>query len=142
MHFLFFSSPYVQEIGLTIIRIGMGLLFIGHGSLKIMRGTSELRWTGEQMANLGITFFPLFWGICAMLSEFVGGICLTLGLGTRIAAAFMAFTMLVAVIHHIVKGDSYGYISFPLSQMIVFLGLLFAGSGMFSLDYLFFTKYL
>ena len=141
MYFLFFSNPYVQEIGLTIIRIGVGLLFTGHGSLKIMRGIPELRWTGEQMANLGITFAPLFWGICAMLSEFVGGICLTLGLGTRIAAAFMAFTMFVAVIHHIVKGDSYGYISFPLSQMIVFIGLLFAGSGMFSLDYLFFTQY-
>ncbi len=95
----------------------------------------ELIWTGEQMANLGLTFAPLFWGICAMLSEFLGGISLTLGLCTRLTTPFMAFTMLVAVIHHIAKGDSYGYISFPLSQMVVFIGFVIAGSGFFSLDY-------
>jgi len=43
--------------------------------------------------------------------------------------------MFMAVVHHIVKGDSYGYISFPLSQMIIFIALVIAGSGKFSLDY-------
>jgi len=122
-------------LGLTIIRIGMGLLFIIHGALKFKKGIPELLWTGEQMKNIGITFAPLFWGICAALSLLIGGICLTIGFATRIAAAFMAFTMLIAVIHHIRKGDSYGYISFPLSQMIIFIGLAIAGSGIYSLDY-------
>lgn len=132
------STQENMLVGITVIRIGIGILFIIHGALKLIRGKEELVWTGQQMANVGITFAPLFWGICAMLSELVGGICLTLGLGTRIAAAFMAFTMLIAVIHHIKKGDSYGYISFPLSQMIIFIGLLIAGSGKYSLDFYFF----
>lgn len=132
-------SSELNSIALACIRIGIGLLFIGHGYLKIIRGVPELRWTGEQMKHLGITFLPLFWGICAMLSEFMGGICLTLGFGTRIAAAFMSFTMFVAVIHHIAKDDSYGYTTFPLSQLIVFLGFVIAGGGVYSLDYYFFV---
>ena len=135
MHFLFESTPSLNTIGLTIIRIGFGLLFIGHGYKKLIAGIPEWQWTGEQMANLGITFIPLFWGICAMLSELVGGICLTFGFCTRIAAFFMSCIMFVAVIHHVAKGDSYGYISFPLSQMIVFASLMITGGGMFSLDH-------
>lgn len=136
MDYITFYSMQSLMIGLAIIRSGVGSLFIVHGFLKIYRGVPELRWTGEQMKYLGITFAPLFWGTCAMLAEFVGGICLTLGLATRIAAPFMAFTMFVAVNHHIGKGDSYGYISFPLSQMFTFIGLFFTGSGIYSLDYL------
>lgn len=135
MQFLFESTPELNTIALTIIRMGMGILFIGHGVLKVIRGVPELRWTGEQMAHLGITFAPVFWGVCAMLSELLGGICLTLGLGTRIAACFMSVVMLVAITYHVKNGDSYGYISFPLSQLIVFIGLIIAGSGYFSLDY-------
>ena len=137
----FASSAIANEWALTVMRVGMGILFIGHGYLKLRGGIAEWQWTGEQMANLGISFAPLFWGLCAMAAELLGGICLTLGLGTRIAAAFMAFTMFVAVVHHIKKGDSYGYISFPLSQMIIFVGFVIAGSGPYSLDnWLFLAK--
>jgi len=129
------SYSELTVIGITIIRIGMGILFIIHGYLKLSKGVDEWKWTGEQMKNIGVTFAPLFWGISAMLAEFLGGICLTLGLFTRLVAPFMAFTMFVAMVYHIRKGDSYGYISFPASQMIVFLGLFFTGSGPYSLDY-------
>ncbi len=139
MHYLISSIPELINLGLAIIRIGIGLLFIGHGYLKLMKGPSEWRWLGEQMGNLGIKFSPVFWGICAMMSELLGGICLVLGLGTRIAAAFMAFTMFVAVVYHVKKGDSYGYISFPLSQLVIFIGLIITGSGIFSLDYFLFS---
>ena len=129
------SSPQSIELGLTVLRVGIGILFIGHGFPKLIGGASKWLWLGQQMGNLGITFAPLFWGFCAAFSECVGGICLVPGLGTRVASCFMAFTMFVAVIHHIAKGDSYGYISFPLSQMIIFIALVIAGGGRFSLDY-------
>ncbi len=133
------STAYLDAIGLTIIRIGIGVLFIGHGYLKIKGGVKEWKWIGEQMGNLGITVAPVFWGICAVLAEFIGGICLTIGFATRIAALFMSFVMLVATVHHIKKGDSYGYISFPLSQLIIFIGLVVAGSGALSVDYYWFS---
>jgi putative oxidoreductase len=90
------------------------------------------------MKHLGIRFAPLFWGICAMLSELLGGISLTLGLATRLATPFMAFTMFVAIIYHLKKGDSYGYYSFPISQLIIFVALFITGSGPYSLDHFFF----
>ncbi len=137
---LFHVSSYeMKDIGLAIIRIGMGILFIGHGYLKLIRGVPEWKWTGEQMANLGIKFAPIFWGMCAMLAELGGGICLTLGFATRIAAFFLSIVMFVAVIHHIKKGDSYGYISFPLSQLIIFVALIITGSGPYSFDYYWFS---
>ena len=139
-HLLVAQSPWLIQLGLSIIRVGIGVLFIGHGYLKFARGSEELIWTGQQMANLGVTFAPLFWGICAMLAELVGGMSLTLGLGTRLLTPLMAFTMLVAITYHVKKGDSYGYISFPLSQLIIFIGLFIAGSGDYSLDHLFFGK--
>ena len=136
---LFESSENLFNLGIAVIRIGIGILFIGHGYLKIKRGLPELKWTGQQMANLGINFAPVFWGTCAMLAEFLGGISLTLGFLTRLSTPFMAFTMFVAVVHHIVKGDSYGYISFPLSQLIIFVGLFITGSGTYSLDHMWFA---
>lgn len=133
-------TPELQALGIAVIRIGMGFLFIIHGYKKLIKGVPEWKWTGEQMQHLGINFAPTFWGICATLSELVGGICLTVGFATRIAASFMAFTMFVGTVYHIKKGDSYGYISFPLSQMIVFIGLAIAGSGAYSLESYWFLK--
>ncbi|MGE0206901.1 MAG: DoxX family protein [Candidatus Babeliales bacterium] len=134
MHLILQTTPYLNGLALTLIRIGIGILFIGHGYLKFVAGYSNWLWTGQQMALVGITFAPLFWGICAMLSELGGGICLMLGFYTRIAAAFMAFTMLIALIYHIKKGDSFTVYAFPLSQLLIFIGLMIAGSGDFSLD--------
>jgi putative oxidoreductase len=138
MESIFLSSLILNQLALTILRIGIGILFIGHGFLKIKRGIPELRWTGEQMKNIGITFAPLFWGICAMLAEFGGGVCLALGFCTRLAMPFMIFTMFVAITYHLRKGDSYGYYSFPMSQMLIFIAFLIAGSGPFSLDHFLF----
>ena len=129
------DSAMAKELGLVIIRVGIGLIFIRHGFPKILGGIEEWRWLGEQMKNLGITFFPVGWGLAAVCAEFFGGIALTIGLCTRIACIFMAFGMFVAVMHHIRKGDPWGYISHPLALMVIFVGLLFAGSGKLSLDY-------
>ena len=140
MQVLTYTSAELNMIALTIIRSGIGALFIGHGFLKIYRGKKELIWTGQQMKNLGIDFAPLFWGICAMLSEFVGGMCLMLGLCTRIAAFFLSSTMIVAIIYHFKNGDSYGYYSFPMSQLVVFIAFIIAGGGIYSLDHILMIK--
>lgn len=133
-------DPKLVDIGLLIIRLGLGAIFIGHGGLKLMRGHEEWLWTGQQMKVLGITFFPLFWGLCAVAAELCGGISLILGLFVRLVLPFSAFTMLVAVLYHVNKGDSFGYISHPAALFFVFLGLAVAGAGRYSLDYLWFVQ--
>ncbi len=141
LNFLLSNSEFAKDLGLFVIRIGIGLIFIRHGFPKLLKGTAEWLWLGEQMANLGITFAPVMWGLAASCAEFFGGISLTLGLGTRLATPFMAFGMFVAVVMHIKKGDPWGYISHPLALMVVLIGLLIAGSGKYSLDY-YLSKYL
>ena len=128
------SNPRLVLMGFTFIRVGMGILFMIHGSLKLMAGSAKWLWLGQQMSIFGITFAPVFWGCCAMLSELIGGTCLTLGFGTRIAAFFLSCVMLVAVIFHLKQGDAYSDWSFPLSQLIIFIGFMIAGGGPWSLD--------
>ena len=134
LKFLMTDSAVAKEFGLFVIRVCIGLIFIRHGFPKIT-STGEWHWLGSQMTNLGVTFAPMFWGFAAASAEFFGGIALTLGFCTRIACMFMGFGMFVAVVHHTKKGDPWGYISHPLALMMVFIGLLIAGSGKLSLDY-------
>lgn len=132
--FLTKQSVELYDVGILIIRVGIGLIFIRHGYPKILAGTSEWQWLGSQMANLGITFAPLFWGFAAAWAEFFGGILLTCGLATRVASFFMACVMFVAFVMHVKKGDSWGYMSHPLALLVVFIGLMVCGSGRYSLD--------
>lgn len=129
------NSTWAKELGLFIIRVGIGLIFIRHGYPKIIAGTGEWKWLGAQMKSISIYFLPVMWGFAAACAEFFGGIALTLGLGTRIACVFMSFGMFIAFMHHLKKGDPWGYMSHPLALMVVLIGLLVAGSGKFSLDY-------
>ncbi len=123
-----------KDFGLFFIRVGIGLIFLVHGYPKIIGGPEKWLWLGNQMANLGIYAIPVFWGFLAACAEFFGGIALVFGLGTRIAAFFMAFVMLVAVFMHLAQGDGFGIYSQPLSLFVIFIGLFLAGGGRFSLE--------
>ncbi len=136
-HWLVSNSPWAKDVGLLIMRVGLGLIFMRHGYGKITGSTASWLWLGNQMANLGITFAPLFWGFCAASTEFFGGIALVGGFGTRIAAFLLSCVMFVASIHHITKGDSFGYLSHPLSLLFVFIGIMVAGGGRYSIDHMF-----
>ncbi|MDZ4150873.1 DUF5661 family protein [Methylicorpusculum sp.] len=131
---LLLSTPNTSAIGMFIIRVGVGLIFVGHGFLKIMGGPETWLWLGSQMANFGIAAWPTAWGFAAMASEFLGGICLTLGFATRIAAFFMSTVMIVAFRYHMAHGDAYALYSYPLTMLAVLVGFLVAGAGAYSLD--------
>lgn len=75
----------------------------------------------------------------AMWSELIGPVLLVLGLGTRFASVSLIILTIVAwaSVH---AGNGYnvcenGY-QLPLMYLILFLPLLFRGSGKFSIDYL------
>ncbi len=128
------DSAWAKDFGLLLLRVSIGLIYMRHGWPKSW-SMEELTWLGQQMANIGVTFAPLMWGLAAACTHFFGGMFLLLGLGTRIACMFMAFTMFVAVMFHIKKGDPWGYISHPLSLIIVFLAIVCMGAGRFSFDW-------
>jgi putative oxidoreductase len=134
------ASAEQAQIALCLLRVGTGILTIGHGIPKIMGGVPVWSSIGTMTGYLGIHFLPTMWGFLGACTEFFGGIALVLGLGTKIASLCLIFMMLVATAMHISVGDPFRVYSFPLSLIVVFLTLLI-GSDKYSLDYyLFFRK--
>lgn len=85
-----------KDTALLLLRLaGLGLAF-GHGWGKV---ASLATGGGDRLiANVGTLGFPLpgFFAWAAAMAEFAGGLCVALGLGTRIAASLAASTMFVA----------------------------------------------
>ena len=120
----------LRNIGLLALRLGIGGMFVfWHGWDKISHGTAKWEEVSGAMAFLGVTFYPVFWGLVASLTEFVGGLCIMLGLFFRPACAFLAFTMIVAVNLHYHVPRMRPMISYPIEIGIVVLSLLIIGPG-------------
>ncbi|MBU1948526.1 MAG: DoxX family membrane protein, partial [Candidatus Eisenbacteria bacterium] len=74
------NKPIQRDIGLLIIRIGIGLTVMTlHGYGKIKGGPGLWDNLGGAMSQFGITFAPKFWGFMAAFSEFGGSALLILG---------------------------------------------------------------
>lgn len=123
----------LTDWSILIIRIGIGAMFAMHGYPKITGGIEDWTGLGEAMGNLGIHFLPAFWGFCASVSEFGGGILFALGIFFRPAAFLLFFTMFVAAYAHISGGDGISQASHAIEAGSVFLGLLLTGPGKFAL---------
>ncbi len=123
-----------RDIGLLILRVGIGIMFICHGFPKLSAGPEVWTKLGGALSVLGIGFAPTFMGFMAAISEFGGGLLLMLGLFTRPACFFLLSTMIVATLMHITKGDPFLKYSHALESAILFFSLLFIGPGNISLD--------
>ena len=126
--------PVSASLGLLILRLGLGAMFIWHGYGKITGGPELWIKLGQATSVVGIHFAPKIFGFLAALSEFGGGICLVLGFLTRPAALMMAITMTVATCMHLVHGDGLNVASHAIEVGIVFYSLILIGPGRFSFD--------
>ena len=130
---LTFLDKY-KDIGLLILRIGIGGMFLFHGGPKIVGGPEKWEQLGMAMGNFGIHFLPVFWGFMASFAEFFGGIMIILGLFFRPACMLLTINMIVATSFHLNRGDSLSGASHAIEVGIVFLSLIFIGPGKYSLD--------
>ena len=121
------------DLGLFILRVGIGLLFVYHGLPKIMGGVEKWAELGQAMGLLGITVAPAFWGFMAAIAEFCGGLALITGVLTRLFAGLMLFTMIVATVLMFHLGKGMFGAAYPVSMAIVFISLLCTGPGKYSL---------
>lgn len=124
-----------RDGGLLFLRIGLGAAFIIHGLPKLTGGPKLWATLGKSMSELGIDFFPIFWGLMAATSEGIGGIFLVLGFCYRPVCILLAFTMAVATLtlaHG--KAANFADYSHPLELAIVFFNLAFIGPGKYSID--------
>lgn len=119
--------------GLLLLRILMGLGMAYHGYAKVFGG--DLIFLIDGLTKMGMPA-PTLLAWLAALSEFVGGILIALGLGTRVAAFFVFFTMGVAFF------KAHAHDPFQIKEMAflygsIALSLIFTGGGCYSLEALF-----
>ncbi|OHB49781.1 MAG: DoxX family protein [Planctomycetes bacterium GWF2_40_8] len=123
-----------RDIGLLILRVGIGIMFMCHGLPKLIAGPETWTMLGGAMKSLEVGFTPMVWGFMAAFSEFAGGLLLVPGFFTRPACFFLLATMIVATSMHIGKGDPFLKYSHAMEAGILFLSLIFIGPGKYSLD--------
>ncbi len=130
-----FSNRYrAHDLGLLVLRVGIGVMFMWHGGPKLAGGPRLWAGIGSVMSKVGLGFAPAFWGLLAALAEFGGGLLLVLGLGWRVATLALLFTMLMATVMHLSSGDDFNKYSHALESVFLFAGLVLVGPGRFSLD--------
>ena len=130
---LTFLNKY-RDIGLLILRIGIGCMFLFHGAPKMFGGPERWEKLGLAMATFGIQFVPVFWGFMSASAEFFGGILIILGLFFRPACMLLTINMTVAASMHLNRGDGLGGASHAIEDGIVFLSLILIGPGKYSVD--------
>lgn len=128
-------SLLLQEIGLTIIRIGFGVIFMVIGYTKLTSGSANITELGSAMGLFGITWGYFFWGCIAALTLFFGGASFALGLYTRIAAIPLICFLIVALYFHFNLNDPFTKWAFACMCLCIVVAFLIAGSGTYSLDH-------
>lgn len=126
------------NIGLLLIRLVIGLLFIGHGAQKLFGwfGGYGLKGTGGWFESIGIK--PgVTMALLAGLAELFGGILFAVGLLTPLAGIIIAGTMVMAIVKvHGANGlwsTSNGY-EYNLTVLAVTIGIALVGPGQYALD--------
>ena len=124
-----------RDIGLLVIRFGFGFGFFWfHGKAKLMGGPERWAQIGDTMQLLGIDFWHTFFGFLAAFSESIGGLMIVTGFLFRPAAAMLGFTMLMALMSHLISGQ--GNPGHAFKNLFALTGLIIIGPGKYSLDFL------
>jgi putative oxidoreductase len=121
---------------LLFIRLVAGLAFMMHGGGKIQ---TPFNWMGTDSPVPGF-----FQGLAA-LSEFGGGLAWILGLLTPLASLGIFFTMTVATLFHLTRGDAFVGNAPPtyelaLVYLTIALFIMLNGPGKISADYKIFLR--
>jgi putative oxidoreductase len=126
------AATALQPVALLLARVVVGLIFVFSGWGKL-HGLDQVI---EYFRSLGIPAPELQAPFVATV-EFVGGLAVLVGLGTRLAAIPLSATMVVAIVTakwKSVEGVS-DLVGFSETDYLVFLFLLVAfGPGVLSID--------
>ena len=126
-------DPQRIDVGLAVIRVIVGLVFIAHGCQKLfMMGLGPVTAGFTQM---GIPL-PAITAPLVVFVELLGGIALVLGLLTRLAALGLAIDMVGAILLVHLKNGFFlptGF-EFPLLLLVICIAIMIAGPGRFAID--------
>ena len=116
--------------GITVVRVMMGLLFAVHGYQKVSNGFGAV---AASFAKMGIPA-PQVTGPFIAGLELIGGICLIVGLLTRLFGLLFTCEMLVTTL--LIQLPARGWNGSDLDRMLLVSGLLLllAGPGKLAID--------
>jgi putative oxidoreductase len=125
----------MQDIGKLIIRLTLAGLILFHGIDKLIHG---IGWMSEPLAAMHLPFF-ISYGV--YIGEVVAPIFIVLGLWTRIAALFVAFNMVMAIVLDawrlaltINNGGGWG-IELEAFYLLAALTVFFLGAGKYGVPF-------
>ncbi len=121
------------SIGLTVLRVVLGVVFIAHGAQKLAQGMPAV---AGGFASMGIPFPEIATPVVVAL-ELVGGALLVLGVATRVVGLLLAMDMVVAgLVAHLSAGffAQQGGFEYVLVLAAASLAVALTGPGRFSVD--------
>ena len=133
---VFSTSPTERQlgIGLLVLRLGLGLVFIVHGGQKLF--VIGFGGTTRMLAQMGIPASGLLGPLLAIV-EPLAGAALIIGLLTRVAALAVAVDMAFAILlFHRLHGFFVPMgIEFPMMLSAAGFALVALGGGPLSVDH-------
>ena len=127
------ASPRQLALGIALVRIITGVIFIAHGYMKFF--VMGIAGTTGFFSQVGVPAPSLMAPFVATL-EVAGGIALVIGLLTRLAALGLAIDMLVAILLVRLKGGFFAPngAEFEILLCVACVALVIAGAGALSVD--------
>ncbi len=120
-----------SDVGVLLLRLMVGYLFIYHGWPKLFGGpTMSMKGFAGWLGSMGFPI-PMGLAIIVALVELFGGLSLILGIGVQIVALLLAFDMLVATGVKIIKMNK-GFMGdggYELDLVLLAVSIFFALNG-------------
>lgn len=130
------KSGMNPELGLAILRVVLGVIFVAHGLPKLTEGVEA---TAAMLGGIGVPA-PMIAGWLVALLETLGGVALLIGFLVTPVALLLTLHMLMGIVLvHAANGfyvvwQGQGGIEFNLLLAASLLALIFCGPGLAAVD--------
>ena len=116
------------DIALFVLRVGAGAGILTHGIPKLLGFSGTMKWIRSEgfplpvLSTLGVT-----------AAETIGALMLILGVYVQWAALVLAFSILVALLFHLKKHETFKQMEDAFVYFLVCLVLAIGGAGAWAL---------
>ena len=127
-------SSVPSSLGLFLVRVVLGVVFVAHGWQKL--AVDGLAATQGAFGGMGIPLAEVAAPVAAV-TELAAGVALVAGFATRVAAALLAVTAVVALVAvHLPNGfySTTGGFEYVLVLAVASIAIVLTGPGRLALD--------